>query len=127
MAQPTDGEATMRIGWIGGVERSETDLVRLAKSSGHHLFFHSGHMAGRGSQDLKNLVERSDLVIILTDVNSHGAVIAARRIVREQGKASMVVRRLGASRFSALLEALDRRRDGSRPVDTTEPLLKTGS
>jgi uncharacterized protein DUF2325 len=117
MTQPADREATMRIGWIGGVERNEHDLVRMARTAGHHLTFHSGHMAGRGSQDLKNLVDRSDLVIILTDVNSHGAVIAARRMVREHGRASMVVRRLGAARFQALLDALD----------TARPLLKTGS
>ena len=107
----------MRIGWVGGVERNENDLVRMARASGHHLTFHSGHMAGRGSLELKNLVERSDLVIILTDVNSHGAVIAARRMVRDHGKASMVVRRLGAARFSALLDALE----------TAEPLLETAS
>ncbi len=107
----------MRIGWIGGVERNEGDLVRMARASGHHLTFHSGHMAGRGSLELKNLVERCDLVIILTDVNSHGAVIAARRMVREHATASMVVRRLGAARFQTLLDALD----------TAEPLLKTGS
>ena len=107
----------MRIGWVGGVERNENDLVRMARAAGHHLTFHSGHMAGRGGTDLDNLVERSDLVIVLTDVNSHGAVIMARRLIREHKKASMIVRRLGAARFQALLLALD----------SAEPMLKTGS
>jgi hypothetical protein len=114
---PWEPEATMRIGWVGGVERNENDLVRLARAAGHHLTFHSGHMSGRGPQDLEHLVERSDLVIILTDVNSHGAVIMARRLVRDHKRASMVVRRLGAARFASLLSALG----------SAEPLLKTGS
>ena len=107
----------MRIGWVGGMERNENDLVRLARAAGHHLAFHAGHMSGRGVEELDHLVERSDLVIILTDVNSHGAVIAARRLVRQRNKGSLVVRRLGAARFRALLAALD----------AAEPLLKTGS
>jgi hypothetical protein len=114
---PQKPEATMRIGWVGGVERNENDLVRMARAAGHQLTFHSGHMSGRGASDLENLVERSELVIILTDVNSHGAVIMARRLVRDHRKASMVVRRLGAARFAGLLSALG----------SAEPLLKTGS
>ncbi len=107
----------MHIGWVGGVERNEGDLVRMAKCAGHHLTFHAGKLAGRGVQELRSLVERSDLVIILTDVNSHGGVIAAKRLARQHGKGTFVTRRLGAARFAAFLEALDQ----------AAPMLATGT
>ncbi|HEY4122956.1 MAG TPA: DUF2325 domain-containing protein [Byssovorax sp.] len=107
----------MHIGWVGGVERNEGDLVRMAKGAGHDLTFHAGKLAGRGGQDLKSLVERADLVIILTDVNSHGGVIAAKRLARQYGKGTVVTRRLGAARFAAFLDALDH----------ASPLLATGT
>jgi hypothetical protein len=64
----------MRIGWIGGRERNETQLERIAAQSGHRLEFHSGHVGGRGAGDLRALVERSDFVVLVTDVNSALAI-----------------------------------------------------
>jgi hypothetical protein len=95
----------MRIGWIGGRERNETQLERIAAKSGHVLEFHSGHVAGRGADTLRALVERSDFLIIVTDVNSHGAVLLAKRVAQSSGRASLVIRRCGSSRFQALLDA----------------------
>lgn len=96
----------MRIGWIGGRERNETQLERIAAQSGHELEFHSGHVGGRGAGDIRALVERSDFLIIVTDVNSHGAVILAKKLAQRLGRASLVIRRCGSSRFQALLDAL---------------------
>jgi len=96
----------MRIGWIGGRERNETQLDRIAEKSGHVLEFHSGHVGGRGAGDLRALVERSDLVVIVTDVNSHGAVLLAKKLAQRMGRASLVIRRCGTARFRALLDAL---------------------
>lgn len=99
----------MRIGWIGGVERIETNLAALAALAGHSLEFHSGHLAGRGANELRRLVERSDFVIVLTQVNSHGAVQLAKRIAKKRGRGHIVLRRLSPRAFERLLEALDRR------------------
>ncbi len=99
----------MRIAWIGGVERNEGDLVDLAAKAGHDLDFHGGHVGGRGTLELRRVVERADLVVILTDVNSHGAVQIARKLCRQVGRPMMLTRRCGASRFQRLLEALDAR------------------
>lgn len=96
----------MRIGWIGGRERNETQLERIAEQSGHRLEFHSGHVGGRGANDLRALVERSDFVVIVTDVNSHGAVILAKKLAQRCGRPSLVIRRCGGARFQALLDAL---------------------
>jgi Uncharacterized protein conserved in bacteria (DUF2325) len=96
----------MRLGLIGGVERSEADFVRLGERAGHVVEFHAGHMAGRGAAALEALIERADLVVIVTDVNSHGAVLLARRVAGKLGRRTLLLRRLGVSRFSALLAEL---------------------
>lgn len=99
----------MRISWIGGLERNEGQIVNIAAEAGHNLEFHPGHVGGRGSNEIRAAIERADFVIILTDVNSHGAVLLAKKICRQLGRGSLVVRRCGPSRFRQLLEALSTR------------------
>lgn len=98
----------MRIGIVGGLDRAESMLARLAEASGHEAIFHDGSTSASGVRALERLVEHADLVVIQTDVNSHGAVRLTRRLLREQGRAPVLVRRCGLSRFAALLAALDR-------------------
>jgi hypothetical protein len=93
----------MHIGIVGGVERGEQRYAAAAASQGHSFEFHGGNMAGRGSDSLETLIERSDLVICVTDVNSHAAVLVARRHARTLGRRFVLTRRLGLSRFRALL------------------------
>ncbi|MGC4086526.1 MAG: DUF2325 domain-containing protein [Polyangiaceae bacterium] len=96
----------MHIGLIGGVERGERRYAALAEAEGHSFEVHSGDMAGRGGDTLAALVERSDLVVVVTDVNSHAAVLAARRWTRVLNRRCLLVRRFGFSRFRALLREL---------------------
>jgi hypothetical protein len=96
----------MRIGIIGGLERSEQDFHRIAKQHGITVEFHGGHMGGRGSGVLDRVIERADYVVISTDLNSHGAVQQARRRVRELGKESLLVRRFGIAQLHTLLDSL---------------------
>lgn len=93
----------MHIGIVGGVERGEQRYAAVAASLGHTFEFHGGNTAGRGSDSLEALVERSDIVICVTDVNSHSAVIGARRFARAHGRRCVLTRRVGLSRFRALL------------------------
>src|SRR6187549_2280647 len=93
----------MHIGIVGGVERGEQRYAAAAASKGHSFEFHGGDMAGRGSDSLEALVLRSDLVICVTDVNSHAAVLGARRHARALRRHCVLTRRLGLSRFRALL------------------------
>lgn len=97
----------MRIGIIGGAERSEPQFKRLASQAGHKVEFHRGHMSSCGSSALDALVRRCDLVVITTDVNSHGAVRGAREFARAKGNPPLILRRLGLSRFGELLDSLD--------------------
>jgi Uncharacterized protein conserved in bacteria (DUF2325) len=95
----------VRIAWVGGLDRNEAALSRIAASAGHRLDFHTGSVGGRGASELRAAIERAELVIILTDVNSHGAVLLAKKIAQKLGRATLVLRRCGATRFQQLLEA----------------------
>lgn len=99
----------MRIAWIGGLDRNEMALKRMATQAGHHLDFHKGDTGGRGAEALRSAVERADFVIILTDVNSHGGVQLARRMAHKLGRGALVVRRCGVAQFQRLLDALSTR------------------
>ena len=68
---------------------------------------HSGVVAGAASAaGLRALVTRSDLVIVLTDVNSHNGVRMARRQARLSNRPLRLLRRLNVSQFAALLQGL---------------------
>ncbi len=49
---------------------------------------------------------RSDLVVIVINVNSHGAVSIAKKAARRSGCAALIVRTCGPSRFAQILSAL---------------------
>ena len=97
---------TMRIALVGGVERTENAYRDIAEAAGHDLVFHGGHVAGRGAANLIDLARRVDFMIILTDVNSHGAVQLARRSARKHGVPCALHRRLSPSRLAQVLAEL---------------------
>ena len=96
----------MRIGFVGGISRQEPQLAQLAAQAGHPIEFHVGDVRGRGAADLRALVARADLVVIVTDQNSHGGARMAKLLARQLGRASVVLSRCGVARFAALLDAL---------------------
>lgn len=96
----------MHIGIVGGLDRNEGLYAELAERVGHHFEHHNGHLAGRGGAALDTLVERCDLVIVVTDVNSHAAVWRARRLAKQRGSRVLLMSRCGPSKFSALLAEL---------------------
>jgi Uncharacterized protein conserved in bacteria (DUF2325) len=96
----------MRIGIIGGLDRGHDRYEKLAASYGHELVCHEGWMTGPRAGSLERLVESCDVVVIVTDVNSHGAVLAARKAMRRRGRLPLILRKCGISRFTAILEAM---------------------
>ena len=96
----------MRIGIVGGLDRAETRFQCLAESAGHEMLFHTGRVTGRGALALSRLVEKSDVVVIVTDENSHGAVQLTRKLLRLQGREPLLLRKCGIGRFASLLEEL---------------------
>ena len=97
----------MHIAWIGGLDRSEGQLEALAHKAGHTLECHSGHTGGNGAAQLRKMVSRADFVLIVTDVNSHGAVLLAKRLCRRAELPYLMLRRCGSARFQALLADLE--------------------
>lgn len=93
----------MRIGLVGGVERNEGAYRGAAAGLGHELEFHSGHTGGRGSGRLEAMSRSVDFMIVVTDVNSHGAVQLARRAARASGIPVALVRRCSPARLAALV------------------------
>lgn len=99
----------MRIACVGGMDRSQADMERLAHQRGHTVEFHTGDVRGRGADALRGIVERSELVLIVTDLNSHGGVQLSKKLCQRLGRPSMVVKRCGNARFGHLLDALQTR------------------
>ena len=81
-------------------------MERLANQRGHSVEFHTGDVRGRGADALRGIVERAELVLVVTDLNSHGGVQLAKKLCGRFGRASMVVKRCGNARFASLLDAL---------------------
>lgn len=103
----------MRIGIVGGLDRNARELEELTAAQGHHLETHTGVLTGGSSvASLRALVVRSDLVLVLTDVNSHNAVHLARREARKHHRPIRILRRLGASHLAAFLQAWGKPTDG---------------
>jgi hypothetical protein len=100
----------MRIAVIGGRYKNEGQLARIAEARGYELEFEEGHTVGRGVEGIRTAVSRSGLVVIVTDVNSHGAVQTAKKAARQLDRPTLIIQNFGAARLSRLLEALDRRR-----------------
>lgn len=96
----------MHIGLVGGLDRSEAQYRQLAARAGHSIEWHTGDLAGRGAGALESLVERSDVVIVVTDVNSHGAVWRARKLAKLRDRRLVLLARCGVSKFALLLGEL---------------------
>ena len=58
-------------------------------------------------------MSRSGLVVIVTGVNSHGAVHLAKKAARQLERPTLILQSFGAARLCRLLEALERRRQYS--------------
>jgi hypothetical protein len=94
----------MRVGIIGGTEKNLTRYEELAGAAGCGVEFHDGRMAGRGNDALDSLVNRCDLVVIITQINSHTAVRMAQRYCRKRGRRVLIVRRFGLHSFANIVQ-----------------------
>jgi hypothetical protein len=96
----------MNIAIVGGIEHREAQLEQVARRAGHRLEYHGGHIGGRGAGGLRAVIERADLVVLQTVVNSHGSMYLAKKVARQLGKTLVVVRTCGPARLETLLEEL---------------------
>lgn len=98
----------MRIAVVGGLDRSAPHLEAIARAEGHELEHHHGRTAGVGARAIEQLVQRSDVVLILMDVNSHGAVHIAKKAAKAYGRNALVLRQCGVSRIAQVIRSLRR-------------------
>ena len=101
----------MRIAIIGGRQKNSIQLERLAREAGHEIELRDGDLHGTGVQEIRTTMMRADIAVILTNPNSHGAVYVAKTVAKQIGTPTLIVDRLGAARFRALLDAVGRRQE----------------
>jgi hypothetical protein len=101
----------MRIGIIGTLDGDERLYGRLADRVGHEALFHDGKLRGHAPDELPNLVDRSDVVVLLSP-RSVAAQLARRRL-KQRGLSPLVLPRCSLAQFTGLLEALNARQAAS--------------
>ena len=99
-------KSSLRVGWVGGLTRNETLVETYAAQHGYKVEFHDGNVTGKRSKGLRNLVQRSDVVVIVTDLNSHRGVQTAREEARLANRPVVLLRKAGLSRMTEVLSAL---------------------
>jgi hypothetical protein len=97
----------MRIAVIGGLERHESEIERRAGALGHAVEFHRGSVGGRHAAELEVMVQRCDVAIIVTQVNSHGAMYIAKKAAARFARRALIARTCGPSSFSAIVGSLE--------------------
>jgi hypothetical protein len=96
--------APIRVAFVGGLERLSRTLESLGDELGLEVRTHNGHTGGGGSARLTAMVQRTDVVVIVTGTNSHNAVQAARREAARSGACVRIVKHLGSGTARAILE-----------------------
>jgi hypothetical protein len=67
---------------------------------------HEGHVGGRGTEALEGVVSRCDILVIVVDTNSHGAVLHAKKVARRSGRRAVIVRKGSVSALERVIESL---------------------
>ncbi|MCS6901825.1 MAG: DUF2325 domain-containing protein [Myxococcales bacterium] len=96
----------MRIGIVGGLCRAESKLSREARRAGHHIEFHDGQLRGPSADALESLIRRADVVVVVTDVNSHAAMHKTKELLRKRGREAVFLRKASKSKLRQLLDEL---------------------
>jgi hypothetical protein len=95
----------MHICLVGGIKRSAEQLVRAAEEAGHSMEAHFGDVGGRGGARLAGSIERSDLVMIVIEINSHGGAKQAKELARRSGTPFVTLRKPSVSALERFLKS----------------------
>ena len=91
---------------MGGHDRVEREVVAFGKQLGIEVEVHNGQTRGTGAARLVSLVERTDLVVIVTGTNSHNAVHLAKRAAARTGTSVHLLVSCGTGTARALLSSI---------------------
>lgn len=67
-----------RVAVIGGLERLEASYRQVIESMGGNCLCHTGNVSS-GAHRLRQIVNKSDIVVFLTPINSHGAMSVVKK------------------------------------------------
>ena len=108
----------IRVAVVGGLSRAGQLWSRAGDAIGVDLEHHDGRTAGRRSRDIVAAVRRADVVVIITDPNSHAGVAVARRAALNAARPHLLVKHLRPDDLGALLAptvaTVAQRRDSPR-------------
>jgi hypothetical protein len=85
------------------VERLERAFQSLGEEFGIAVEVHGGHMHSSGQARMEALVGRADLVVVVTGVNSHNAVHAAKRYAARRGREVRILKSCGLAVARSLI------------------------
>jgi Uncharacterized protein conserved in bacteria (DUF2325) len=101
----SSSRARIRIAVVGGLSRATELWSRAGDEIGVELEHHDGRAGGRRSRDIVAAVRRADLVVIITDPNSHAGVAVAGRGGSSAGGPKLLGENLRPDGIGALIEA----------------------
>ena len=96
----------LRVAFVGGVECVDRQLLALGEELGIAIEVHQGHMKSQSRQRLVSLIARANLLVLVTGVNSHGAVSVAKREAERAGTPIRILKFCGSTRARSLLSEL---------------------
>jgi hypothetical protein len=96
----------LRVGFVGGVHRVERELASVGEGLGLVGEVHDGSTRGQAVVRLAALVQRTDVLFIVTGTNSHGAVRVAKREAAKTRTRVRILKFCGAGTARALLSAV---------------------
>ena len=110
----------IKVAVVGGLSRAGELWSRAGHSLGVELEHHDGRIRGRGAHEIAAAVRRADVVVIITDPNSHGGVGVARRAAIAAARPHVLVKHLRPAGLAAVLA--DAMATGSaRPLAARSP------
>ncbi len=96
----------LRVAFVGGVQCVDRQLVALGDELGVEVEVHQGRMNSQSKQRLVALIARANVMVLVTGVNSHGAVSIATREAERSGTEVRILKFCGSSRARSLLSEL---------------------
>ncbi|MGN6106764.1 MAG: DUF2325 domain-containing protein [Kofleriaceae bacterium] len=105
-----------KVAVIGGLSRATHQWCRTGDQIGVDLEHHDGRIAGRGAAEIAAIVRRAEVVVIITDLNSHGGVGVARRAALASERPHVLVKRLRPDGLAAVLAEAFGVRGEERPA-----------
>lgn len=99
-------EQIPKIGWVGGLSRLGGQLEEAAAQAGFKLQFHDGDVKGNRSKALREIVRRSQALVIAVGLISHQGALTAREEARQAGIPVVFVRKASQHQMQEALSSI---------------------